>query len=177
AQHGLRQRLAQRTRFVEEDGAVGPDAVAVAAAEETVDRLLADLAHQVPQRDVDAADGVLDGAAPALPEHALPQLLADAGRLVGALADEVLPQHADAGRDESLARHGAADADQPLVGDDLDDGVEVFLGPVALRPAAVHGAAGQAGKADIDDLHWRSLMLGSAAGPPLPFPPPLNLSP
>src|SRR5262249_55299487 len=66
---GLAQRLAQWFRLVEENGAVGLDAVAVAAAEQAVDRLVADLSHEVPQGDVDAADGVFDGAAAALPER------------------------------------------------------------------------------------------------------------
>src|SRR5262249_28958073 len=102
---------------------------------------------------VDAADGVLDGAAAALPEGGLAELLGDAGGLVGALADQVRAEQLDAGGDEGLARHAAAEADEALVGDDLDEGVEVFLALVALRPAAVDGAAGEAGDADVGDLH------------------------
>ena len=56
--------------------AVRLDAVAIAAAEQPGDGLVADLAEQVPQGDVDAADGVFDGAAAALPEGGLPQLFA-----------------------------------------------------------------------------------------------------
>ena len=55
--------------------------------------------------------------------------------------------------DERLAGHGAADADQALVGDDLDDGVDVVLGLEFLGPAALDGAAGQAGQAEVGDLH------------------------
>src|SRR5207247_11275279 len=68
--------------------AVGFDLRSVIAAQEARDGLVADFAEQVPEGDVDAADGVLDGAAAALPKHSLPQPLGDAHRLVGALADE-----------------------------------------------------------------------------------------
>src|SRR5262249_23663012 len=76
-----------------------------------------------------------------------------AGGLVGALADQQRPQELDAGRDKGLTGHGAADAGEPLVGEYLDDGVEVLFGPVALRPAAVRGAAGEAGETDVGDFH------------------------
>ena len=65
---------------------VGPDAVAVAAAQQASDRLAGGLAQQVPQGDVDAADGVRDRAAAAQPEGVLVQLLADPFRLQGVLA-------------------------------------------------------------------------------------------
>ena len=55
--------------------------------------------------------------------------------------------------DERLAGQDAADADQALVGEDLDDGVEVVFGLELVGPAAVDGAAGQAGDADVGDLH------------------------
>ena len=137
----MQQRLAQRGRFVEQDRAVRLDALPIAAAEQTAHRLVADLAHQIPQGDVDAADGVFDGAAAALPEGRLPQFLADAHRLVGPLADQMRPQQLNRAVDETLARHGAADADQTFVGEDFDDGVEIFFGLDAAGPAAVDGAA------------------------------------
>src|SRR5262249_36129097 len=143
--NGLVQGVAQRAGLVEEDAAVGLDARAVVAAEQPADGLAGDLAEEVPQGDVDAADGVLDGAAAALPEGTLPRLLGPRGGLGGPLADEVGAQQLHPGGHQRLAGHGAADADEPLVGEDLDEGVEVFLGLVALGPAAVDGAAGQAG--------------------------------
>ena len=57
--HAL-ERPPQPVRLVEEDRAVGLDRVAVVAAQQPRDGLPAGLAHQVPQGDVDAADGVLD---------------------------------------------------------------------------------------------------------------------
>ena len=79
-------------RLVEQDRAIRLDAVAVVAAQQARDRLAADLAEQVPQGDVDAADGVLDRAAAALPERHLPQLLADPLRLDRRFADQPGPQ-------------------------------------------------------------------------------------
>src|SRR5262249_19169097 len=117
------------------------------------DGLLADLAHEVPQGDVDAADGVLDGAAAALPEEGLAQLFADAHRLVGAVADEGGPGELDAGGGGRLAGGDAAETGEALVGDDFDEGVQVVVGLEFVGPAALDGAAAQAGQPDIDDLH------------------------
>ena len=63
------------------------------------------------------------------------------------------PQQIDGGDDRDFARHGAADADQSLIGQHFEKGVEVFLGFVALRPTAVHGAARQPRYTYINDLH------------------------
>ena len=73
--------------------------------------------------------------------------------LVAALADQVRPKQLDRRGDERLARHAAAYAGDALVGEHLDERVEVLLGLVALGPAAIDGPARQAGDADIDDLH------------------------
>ena len=101
---GVLQLLAQRVRLVEQDRAVRLDACRGSCRRAAATTgWFADLAEQVPQGDVDAADGVLDGAAAALPEGGLPQLLGDARRLVGALADEERPQQLDAALDERLA--------------------------------------------------------------------------
>src|SRR5262249_20140816 len=54
---------------------------------------------------------------------------------------------------QGLAGHGAAHADRAAVGEDFDDGVDVLLGGQLLGPAALDGAAGEAGKTDVGDLH------------------------
>ena len=89
-------------------------------------------------RNVDAADGVFDGPAAPLPERRLTQLLADAHRLVGALADQVRPQQRDGRGDKALARHGTADAGQAFVGDDLNDRIEILFWFHAAGPTAVN---------------------------------------
>src|SRR5262249_44122374 len=110
-------------------------------------------AEQVPQGDVDAAYGVLDGAAAALPERGLAQLLADSGRLVAALADQVRSQQLDGGGHQRAAGHAAAAAGGAPVRVGLADRVEVLLRLVALRPAAIDGAADQPDDAHVADLH------------------------
>ena len=91
--------------------------------------------------------------AAALPERVLPQLLADAGRLVGPFADEERPEQLHRRLPQGAAREDAADADQAFVGDDLDDGVDVVVRDEFLRPPALDGAAGEAGEANVGDLH------------------------
>src|SRR5206468_1723027 len=88
ARDGSLQLLAQRLDFIKEQRAVRLDLRAVVAAQEPRHRLARDLAEEIPERDVDAADGVLDAPAAALPERVLPQLLADACWLIGPLADQ-----------------------------------------------------------------------------------------
>src|SRR5262249_53535900 len=157
-------------RLVEEDGAIRLDPRAVVAAEQPRDRLIGDLAEQIPQSDIDATDGVFDGTAAPLPEGGLPQFLGDTSPLVSAFADPVPGQQVHTGGDQRLARHRAADADEPLVGDDLEEGVEVLLGLVSLWPAAIDGAAGQACDADIDDLHTLTPLVSRSSTPPAQTP-------
>ncbi len=66
---------------------VGPDPIAIPAAEQASDRLAGCFAENIPQGHVDAADGVGDGAAAALPEGVLVQFLADALRLQRVLSE------------------------------------------------------------------------------------------
>src|SRR5438445_5792926 len=138
---------------MEKKRAVGFDALPIAAAQEPGHRLIADLAHQVPEGDTDAADGMLHGPAAPLPEQTLPELLADSGRFVGPLADQEWTQQLDGGVDQSLARHGTADAAEPLIRDDLDNRVDVLLRLEVIHPAAFDRAAGEACDPYIDNLH------------------------
>ena len=88
----------QRLRLVHQQRGVGPHPLAIASAQQAPDRLPGGLAENVPQRDVDAADRVRDGAAAPQPEGVLVQLLADALRLQRVLAAIQRLQHASAAR-------------------------------------------------------------------------------
>src|SRR3954471_1055348 len=99
----------ERVRLVEQERPVGLDPGAVDAAEQPRDRLVGELAEQVPEGDVDAADGVLDGPAAALPEGVLPQLLAHPGRLVRPLADQERPEQLGRRGHQLAAGERAAD--------------------------------------------------------------------
>jgi len=115
--------------------------MAVVAAEQPGDRLAARLAQQIPKSDIDTGNNMFERAAASLPKDALPQLLAHPFRLDGRFAFPMLPQRRHPGLDERRVREHAANASQPLVGNHLDQGVQVVLGLMALGPASVHGAA------------------------------------
>ena len=147
--------------LVEAAAGVSLDPVA-AGAEQLVDRQLRDLAGDVPQRDVDAADRLHHDAAPAvLPgarEHLLPQpldqqrVLADQQRLQGFLDD---------GRGRAAAETGLADADGAVIGFDLDEQrAALRLHPGGARVRRIN-AAGQRDRADIGDFHGRRSSAGA----------------
>ena len=60
------------------------------------------------------------------------------------------------------ARERAADADQSLVGEHLDDGMHVVFGREFFGPPALDRAARQPGEAHVRDLHGL-LRFGSGA--------------
>src|SRR5260370_7519295 len=107
--------------LVDAAAGIGLDPVA-AGAEQAIDRQLGDLAGDVPQRDVDAADRLHDEAAPAvLPgarEHLLPEIFDQLRVLANEQRREVFFDHR---RGDAAADPGFADADEATVGLDLDD--------------------------------------------------------
>ena len=139
--------------LVEPAAGIGLDPVA-AGPEQLIDRHFRDLAGDVPQRDVDAADRVHDDAAPpVLPgahEHLLPQPL-DHQRV---LADEQRLQILlDTGRGGAAARPRLADADRAVIGLDLDQ--QRPASRLHPRGAGVRRLAfiGERDRADVLDLH------------------------
>jgi hypothetical protein len=62
--------------------------LAIATAQQTTYRLPRGLAQQIPERDVDATDGVRDRATAALPKSVLMQGLANALRLERGLPEQ-----------------------------------------------------------------------------------------
>jgi hypothetical protein len=125
--------------LVEAAGGIGLDPIA-AGAEKLVHRQPGDLAGDVPQRDVDAADRIYDDAAPPelprLRKHLLPVRL-DQQRI---LPDQERRHNLvdDGGRD-AAAEPGFADADDAAVGLDLHQ-----------QPAAPRLHPGGAGVGRID---------------------------
>src|SRR5271156_1789513 len=135
---GFAGEIVDRLAFLVKAAAgIGLDPL-TAAAEEAIERHFGDLAGDVPERDVDAADRIHDDPAAAVLagpcEHLLPQpldqerVLADQHRLQQ-LVDDV-PR--DAAADASLA-----DPDHSLVGLDLDEE------PAAARLHAAGAAIGR----------------------------------
>ena len=135
---------------------IGLDAVA-AGAEEAVYWQFGDLAGDVPQRDVDAADRVHENAAatelPGACEHLLPEML-DQQRI---LADEQrLEASFDDGRGDTATDPSLADSDDAVIGLDLDE----QRGPLRLHPGGAGiGRVATAGQRDcthIGDFHVSS---------------------
>src|SRR5271165_6653170 len=139
--------------LVEAAAGVSFDPVA-AAAEKTVERQFGDLAGDVPERDVDAADCIHNDAAPpelsGPREHLLPQPL-DQQRV---LADQHRPQHLlDNARGGPTADPGLTDPGHPLVGLDLDQQAAAPRLHAAGAAIGRLAAIGERYRADIDDLH------------------------
>src|SRR6266404_5464045 len=150
---GLAGEIVDRLAFLVEAAAgIGLDPVA-AAPEQAVERQFGDLAGDVPERDVDAADRVHDDAAAAklagAREHLLPQAF-DQQRI---LADQHRRQlRLDHPLSGAAADPGLTDPDHPLVGLDLDQ--EAAAARLHAAGAAIGrlAAIGERCRADIDDL-------------------------
>ena len=78
--------LGQRGRVLHQQRGIGANARTIASAKEPADGLAGCLSEQVPQGDVDPADGVGDRSAAALPERVLMKFFADSLRLQRGLA-------------------------------------------------------------------------------------------
>src|SRR5271157_1661766 len=152
--HGTARDVVDRfALLVEAAAGVSFDPVA-AAAEKTVERQFGDLAGDVPERDVDAADCIHNDAAPpelsGAREHLLPQPL-DQQRV---LADQHRPQHLlDNARGGPTADPGLTDPGHPLVGLDLDQQAAAPRLHAAGAAIGRLAAIGERYRADIDDLH------------------------
>ena len=114
----LAQVIGQRFGLVHEQRGVRLDALAIAPAEEPADRLPGGLPENVPQRDVDTADGVGEAAAAPQPEGVLVQLLADPLRLQRVLAPVERLHDGERGADQTGVGEDAADPGETLVGAD-----------------------------------------------------------
>ena len=149
----LRHHVPHGRRVVHQERAVRPHAAAVSAAEQPANRLARDLAEDVPQRDVDAADGVRERAAAAHPEGVLAQLLGDPLGLKRVLAREQGLQHAERGLDQRTRGEHAAVAGDAGRGVHGDQRVDRLLGPDFLGPAALRAFAHQRRGDDLADAH------------------------
>src|SRR5215218_3468048 len=91
----------------------------------------------------------------ALPEGVLVQLLRDALRLEGVLAQVQRLQHLEGGTHQRLAREDAAVADGSLVGVNGHQGVNDIVGFQLLAPAALWGRSLEADGAYLPYPHAR----------------------
>jgi hypothetical protein len=127
--------------------------VAIVAAQQPRDRLTEGLAQQVPERDVEPADGVLDGASAPLPERTLAQFFADPFGLEDGLALQKRRQQRQRGLDKRLAGKTTANAGQALVGLDFEQGVHLLVGIGAAGPARIVRGAAKWNRPNTADRH------------------------
>ena len=125
---------------VAETGVVDGDAVAAASAEQVVDGLAAVLAGDVPEGDVDGADGARFGAAVAEyvdgGEHGVPVALDVEGAASQQQGSEIV---VDEGADGARRVGGLAEADQAVVGVDAEpERVGVAPEPDRLQAGDFH---------------------------------------
>ncbi len=140
-------------RILEQERAVGLNPVSIVATEEAADGLSTHFSENVPQGDVDPADGVCDSATPALPERHLMELFGDAFGFVRTFTDEVGSEQVDCAVDESLRCEAAADALNASVGFDHDERVEIHTGSWLAFPSC-HGSLSEEGDgSDVRDFH------------------------
>ena len=151
--------------------AVGVDGFAALAAGQLIDRHAGLAAFDVPQRLIDAADGVVQDRA-VFPVRAVVAGLPDVLDAVGGLAEEERLQISlDGGLDQvgALGEGGAAVAvEAVLVGGDLDDG-EAHAGRLAFDDADVFDAGRRHGARGACDLllscdQWRRSAEQTGAG-------------
>ena len=135
-------------------GGIARETVVIRAAEQCVNGLVEQLAFQIPERGLDAADdhNAETHAAPevAAMVHAAPEF----GDIVDGLTDQNRFEELDDARDNlgaKVSRVRLADADR-AVGDDLDKGRAAQFARLAQK-RIVRSRAGQEGGANVHDFH------------------------
>ena len=113
----------------------------------------AHLPEDVPERDVDSADGVGNGATASLPEGHLKQLLRYPFWFDRRLPDQVRLEEFDRAVNESATRETAPNTGDPLVGLDKDECMQVFCRARLPRPPCLGCFTEQRYGSDIRDLH------------------------
>ena len=132
-----RKCIAHHIWFLHQEGAVGLYALAVSAAQQASHRLSQCLAQDIPQGDIDAADGVGEGAATAHPEGVLVQFLAYPLRFESILAGIKRLQNFKGCFYQSAIGENAAIAGNSGVSVDCDKCVDGVFGLDLGRPAAL----------------------------------------
>ncbi len=112
------QVFGERLGGLHQERGVGADAITVTAAEEPADGLAGGFAEDVPEGDVDAADGVGEGAAASHPEGVGVEFFGDALGFEGVLAEEERFEDAERAFDEGVVGEDGTPAGDAFVGRD-----------------------------------------------------------
>jgi hypothetical protein len=140
-------------RLVHQQRCVGLDAFFVATAEEATDGLASDFSENIPEGDVDSANGMGDGAATSEPEHILVEFLADAFGFDGVFALVERFEDGERGSDKRIIREHAAEAGDTFVRVDGDERVDAVFRAEFVRPSTFGGCAAKACATDFSDFH------------------------
>src|SRR5579883_788718 len=137
----LRHHLAHAVRHFHQERAVRSYLRAIDAAEQPPHRLPGELAENVPERDIDAADHVGERAAAAHPERVLVQFFRDPLGLERILAAVERLEHLEPGLHQPAVREHAAMPDDLGIGVHGNQRMDRILlfdlrGPAALRALA-----------------------------------------
>ncbi len=144
---------AERLGGLHEERGVGADAIAVTAAKETAGGLAGGFPEDVPESDIDAADGVGEGATASHPEGVGVEFFGDALGFEGVLAKEERFEDAERALDESVVGEDGAPAGDAFVGVHGEQGVDAVAGFDFVGPAAFGRGAAEACGRDFGDFH------------------------
>ena len=139
--------------FVHQQRGVRLNAFFVATAEKAADGLAGGFPEDVPEGDVDPADGVGDGAAASEPEHVLMELFADAFWFERVFATVKRFEDCEGRGNERVVGEHAAEAGDTFVGVDGDESVNAIFGAEFVGPSAFGGCASEACATDFSDFH------------------------
>lgn len=143
----------ERLRSLHKNGGVWLDAVAVTAAEEASDWLARGLAEDIPESDVDSADGVSESSTASEPKGVLMEFFRDAFGFESIFAQEQGFEQCEGGFDELVVGEDAAPAGQAFVGMHCNEGMNTIVGFEFVGPAAFGSCAPEAGGSDLADFH------------------------
>ena len=134
------------------------NALLVATAEQPADRLARDFAEDVPERDIDAADGVGDRSAASEPEGVLVEFFGEALRLVGPFTEVERREHIERCLDESDIGENGTGAGNAGIGVHDDQRVNGIIFLKFRAPAAFGRRPGQPDRPNLPNPHQVRLL-------------------
>ena len=143
----------ERLWLIHEERRIREHALPVAPAQQAPNWLPRCLAQDVPERDIDAADGMREAATASEPEGVLMQLLADALRLQGVFAPVQWLKVCQRGSHQPGVGENAANAGGALIRAHDHKGVDAVFWPQFIAPATLWRGSRQANCLDFANAH------------------------
>ena len=149
------EMIGERRRLLHQERCVGAHPGTIASAEQAPDRLAGRLPEQIPQRDIDATDGVRNRAAASLPERVLVKFFAHSLGFQGGFPAVERLEHLQRSSHQRVVGKDAAQPGQTRIGVNRDQRVDAVVRPELGAPSAFRRGASQPGAPDLSDLHGR----------------------